>query len=1002
MDKKLLLSSQACIYFLKNSLGTRLSILFLFLMFSVSSSTIAQTGGGGTCANIQPFCAGNESLIFPNCNNQDPNCVVTAEPGPDYGCLYTQPYPAWFYLQIDDPGTLNFEIIQNTQFDANGNPVGTGLDVDFICWGPFSPGDDLCDYTQLQAFNEVACSYSAAPIENFTINNAQTGDIYVLVITNYNRNPGYIKLGQIGGDGSTNCDIVTQCSITINEDDQILCDVPSFELTTTTSGPVQTYEWYKDGTVILGQNSGSLTVTQSGTYMVVADGNNCDEPVSDSVNITMLFGGGCTVEPQCTGVDFEENFGTGTGRVSTPYTTYTFNGSTQIDDGEYAIVNNSTNLNIGWFTDMEDHTPGDVDGRMMFVNASFDPDEFYRRDITLVANQDYTFNAWITTVYDTNSGVCGGTGIPSNVIFRIEDSAGNTIAETNTGDIENGPEPNWQEYSIVFNTGPHTDVQLVLINNSVGGCGNDLAIDDLTLSLHDLQPQIVTPDDLVACDYDNTGFAEFNLESQIPIILDGQDPALFNVSFHNTQFEAEANQNAIVNPAAYTNGTNPETIYVRVEKVNEPSCFNTVSFQLIVQELVDLTGELPAQVVICEGDEFPELDATPSDPSIDLTQVTYEWKDEMGNIVSTQATYTPTVAGTYTVQVSLLPCNEQVFTVEVIVNDPPILDLGPDEILCDGSSFEIIPTIVGDTTGITYLWSTGETTPTITVSETGTYSLEITVGPCTVTDSIEVTISDPVVVTLGDDFESCFDTDTTLTAQVDGDPENATYEWFLDGVLLTDETNQTLYITQPGEYTVIVTVDDCTGEDAIIVGLRSDLEVTVGEDFLTCPNEVQTITAVPSEEGVTYQWFLNGNALAGETNSSLEINIAPGTMGTQTYSVEVSLGLCTAVDAVDVNLYAVGNCTISQGISPNGDGFNDNLDLTFLNDRTGIRKLQIFNRLGTLVFDQSNYTNQWHGQTNDGDELPTGTYFYVIDLAGEDAIYGQQATGWIYLNTKAN
>ena len=38
------------------------------------------------------------------------------------------------------------------------------------------------------------------------------------------------------------------------------------------------------------------------------------------------------------------------------------------------------------------------------------------------------------------------------------------------------------------------------------------------------------------------------------------------------------------------------------------------------------------------------------------------------------------------------------------------------------------------------------------------------------------------------------------------------------------------------------------------------------------------------------------------------------------------------------------------------------------------------------------------GQTDDGNELPTGTYFYVIDLASEDPIYGAQASGWIYLN----
>tara|TARA_B100000949_G_scaffold2685_1_gene2349 strand:+ start:2453 stop:5833 length:3381 start_codon:yes stop_codon:yes gene_type:complete len=808
----------------------------------------------------------------------------------------------------------------------------------------------------------------------------------------------------------TNCngDVITETDdITVTLDpnnlglelgpDISFCDTPSYEIIPEITGDTTgaTYLWSPGG-----ETTPTITVTASGTYSLEITKGSC--VVTDSVNILFLSSPNCTIEPICEGVDFEENFGTGTGRVSTPYTNYIFNGTTQVEDGEYTISNTSAGLNTGWFTDMEDHTEGDVDGRMLFVNASFDQGEFYRRTITLNPNIEYTFNAWITTVYDTNTNICGGNSIPSNVIFRIEDPAGNLISETNTGDIPNGTAPNWQEFAIVFNTGANTDIQLVLINNADGGCGNDLAIDDITLSLQNQQPEIVTPPDLSTCDVDGNETAVFNLEDQIAIILNGQDPALFNTSFHLTQFNAESNQFPIADPATYTNVSNPETIYVRVEKANEPTCFSTVSFQLIVDPIFDLTGNLPTEIQLCVGDDFPVLDATPTNPDIDLALVTYIWTDGTGTTVSTDATFTPTEAGTYSVTVIYPPCSEQTFNVDVIVNDPPTLDLGTDQVLCDGASFEIVPVITGNTSGITYLWSTGETTPTITVNESGTYTLEITVGPCIVTDSIDIIISDPVIVNLGDDFVSCFDTDTILTAEVDGDPQNATYEWYLNGVLLADETNQTLMITEEGEYTVIVTVDSCNGEDSIVVNLRDDLEVVVDEDFITCPNELQIITATTIEEGVSYQWFLNGDPIPGETNSTLEISLEAGLLGAQTYSVVITLGSCTATDSVDVTLYPVGNCIISEGISPNGDGFNDILDLTFLNDRTGISKLQIFNRLGTLVFEQNNYTNQWRGQTNDGNDLPTGTYFYVIDLAGNDAVYGSQATGWIYLNQEAN
>ncbi|QTY26294.1 hypothetical protein [Flavobacterium sp. CS20] len=84
------------------------------------------------CFGSDPFCAPDlgESLIF---ENVDDSSGTEADPNlSNYGCLGTQPNPVWFFMQIEDSGDLVFEIVQNTQFDANGNPTGTPLDVDFI------------------------------------------------------------------------------------------------------------------------------------------------------------------------------------------------------------------------------------------------------------------------------------------------------------------------------------------------------------------------------------------------------------------------------------------------------------------------------------------------------------------------------------------------------------------------------------------------------------------------------------------------------------------------------------------------------------------------------------------------------------------------------------------------------------------------------------------------------------------------------------------------------
>lgn len=99
---------------------------------------------------------------------------------------------------------------------------------------------------------------------------------------------------------------------------------------------------------------------------------------------------------------------------------------------------------------------------------------------------------------------------------------------------------------------------------------------------------------------------------------------------------------------------------------------------------------------------------------------------------------------------------------------------------------------------------------------------------------------------------------------------------------------------------------------------------------------------------------------------------------------------CTDVSEIQL---AEGGCNIPRGISPNNDGYNDSLDLSGFN----VAQLSIFNRYGAKVFSRSNYIDQWHGQTDNNNELPTGTYYYSIQTNT-----GEQKTGWVYVNREVN
>ncbi|MFD1283410.1 hypothetical protein ACFQ3R_00720, partial [Mesonia ostreae] len=216
------------------------------------------------CLEAEPFCS-DEGLIFANV---DDTSGTTAPPGIDYGCLGSQPNPVWYFLQIEDPGDLSIEMVQNTSFDENGNPTGDELDVDFIAWGPFDDVDSACNGLTVQ--NQVpdsdagdGCSYSAAPEETFGIENAQEGDVYVLLITNFNGDAGFITLNQIDGDGSTDCSIIDENTTYACGDDPV---------TLTSQYPTAlAYVWYMqdvngDYIEIDGETTMDLTVTEGGIY----------------------------------------------------------------------------------------------------------------------------------------------------------------------------------------------------------------------------------------------------------------------------------------------------------------------------------------------------------------------------------------------------------------------------------------------------------------------------------------------------------------------------------------------------------------------------------------------------------------------------------------------------------------------------------------------------------------------------------------------------------------
>jgi gliding motility-associated-like protein len=161
-------------------------------------------------------------------------------------------------------------------------------------------------------------------------------------------------------------------------------------------------------------------------------------------------------------------------------TNYQYSGTDCPNDGFYTVRNNSVDcFSSSWHTLNADHT-GNAGGYFMLVNASVQPSAFYLETVRgLCGNTNYEFAAWVLNIL--RSGACGGNGIQPNLTFTIEKIDGTVLQTYNSGNIAAQASPVWQQFGFFFTTPSNvSDVVLRIVNNSSGGCGNDLALDDIT------------------------------------------------------------------------------------------------------------------------------------------------------------------------------------------------------------------------------------------------------------------------------------------------------------------------------------------------------------------------------------------------------------------------------------------------------------------------------------------------------------------------------------------
>jgi gliding motility-associated-like protein len=177
------------------------------------------------------------------------------------------------------------------------------------------------------------------------------------------------------------------------------------------------------------------------------------------------------------------------------------------------------------------------------------------------------------------------------------------------------------------------------------------------------------------------------------------------------------------------------------------------------------------------------------------------------------------------------------------------------------------------------------------------------------------------------------------------------------------------------EYTFTPNADQCAPVTTLTIIVYEIPEATIVNG---CNNANYTLSTFEPNGDYSYNWYDSAGNLVSE-----EVSFVITTP--DTYELQVSNGTCMVSESINITDIF---CTISKGISPNGDGLNDTWDLSNFD----IKQVKIFDRYGVEIYSKNNYSNQWDG-TSKGNELPSATYYYVITFNNNTT-----KTGWVYIN----
>lgn len=588
--------------------------------------------------------------------------------------------------------------------------------------------------------------------------------------------------------------------------------------------------------------------------------------------------------------------------------TYTSNGCPI--DGSYTIASSLTGSCYGtWHNVTSDHT-GNPNGYMMIINASYQPSIFFTQKADgLCPNTTYEFSAYILNLITLAAN--GPDVIRPNITFSIESSSGQILKTYNTDTISSTAAPTWKKYGTYFVTPPGvTDVVVKMTNNSPGGNGNDLVLDDIAFR---------------ACG---------------PVV----QARFGNLSSTGPQSMCEGSSASYTLQASVGPGYNNPVLQWQVNRNN------TGWTNIVGQTSTIFYLNIP-----------------------NAQSGTYQYRLAVGEGAN----------------ISSPSCYVSSEPLTVTVNSLPVVQAPAIQTVCESDILTL--TAAG---GTSYTWSGPNISASnqnplvinnVTPANAGAYTVVATSADgCTGAPvRTMVRVVPKVTAVVGNSPTICAGESTRLSAY-----GGLYYKWTpSEGLDHDDIANPIASPAQTTTYTVKVRNDGCYDDTkSVTVTVNKNPTATAGGDKVLFEGQsVQLDGAIGGDNITSYYW----TPTTGLDNpNSITPNASPA--DDITYTLNVVSQTCGMVtSSVFVKVYK--KITIPNAFTPNNDGVNDLWNINALITYPSCQ-VMVFDRNGQKVYESIGYPKPWDG-TRSGSPLPTGTYYYVIDLKNNTP----KLSGWVVI-----